>query len=178
MIPDKAKAKLDNARELVRLSELYLDSTVRLAMAADARAMSLTGMLVTASTALIAAGFTLLFYQQTLSRINFTLGLAAFGAALCLLGGVWQAISAAKPGQFSVGGNYLRSWDDDDLYGDLIGPVLDQAGIYQEKIDTNLLRLRNGASRLGRALSFVMATPPCAIVFGLCAYFVFPRLYG
>jgi len=171
---DRSKVNLVNAKELLRLSELYLDGTVRLSLAADSRAMSLTGMLATASTTLIAAGLALLFTKTDLSRVNFVLGIASLGASLVLIRGTWLAISSAKPKRFSIGGNYMASWNEGDFYGDLKHPIMDQIEIYQEKINTNLAKLESGSSYIHGALRSVFMAPIVALILGGAAYIGFP----
>ncbi len=47
---------LNTARELIRLSELYIDGTVKLSTALDQRAMQMAAMSATASSALLLFG--------------------------------------------------------------------------------------------------------------------------
>jgi hypothetical protein len=61
---DPAQVKPDNIREVIRLSELYLDGIIRFAIAADARGLSLSGMFAGATTALAAGGLTLLLTRD------------------------------------------------------------------------------------------------------------------
>lgn len=76
---DGGSITLDTAKEVVRLSELYLDGTLKLAIAADARAMQIAGLSSAAATALSIVGFDYIVHP---SRIDVSLGVSAFGAGL------------------------------------------------------------------------------------------------
>jgi hypothetical protein len=176
---DAARIKTETAKEIVRLSELYLDGTIRLALAGDARAISLSGMLAASSTALIAAGLALLFAREPVSVINIILGVASLAASSCFILSLWNAITAARPKPFNISGNHLEEWrTESDLYGELSIALIGQAEIYDEQIGENRRVLQLNAERIERALSFIKWAPVAALGSGFLAYVVVVVLHN
>jgi hypothetical protein len=167
---DPAAVHPDNIREVIRLSELYLDGTIRFAIAADARALSLAGMLAGATTALAAGGITLLL-TRGFSLVTAALALAAFSGSGILIVGLWNAINAVRPMNFNVAGNYLDRWNSPaDLGGSLAVAHLAQATIYQEQINENRRFLLQATGHVERAMRALKLTPFVAIAVGVAAY--------
>jgi hypothetical protein len=167
---DPAKIQPDNIREIIRLSELYLDGTIRFAIAADARALSLSGMFAGAATALAAGGLTLLS-APGLSLVRASLAAAALSASGSLFVGLWNAIRAVRPMDFNVAGNYLDRWNSsEDLSGPLPVAQLGQAKIYQEQINQNRQVLLQATSHIEAALQALKWTPLVALAVGSATY--------
>jgi hypothetical protein len=161
MTYDQSKLKIETAREIVRLSELYLDGTVRLALNADTRATTLAGMLATLVVGTVAAGVALLFTGADISPVRFISGVALLTAAVISVTALWYAVRAAKPRPFNVAGNSLKLYSSDaDLYGDLKITLMGQAEIYQEQIDENKLWLSQAANDLRISLSWISYVLP------------------
>lgn len=160
-----------NIREIIRLSELYLDGTIRFAIAADARALSLAGMFAGATTALAAGGLALLF-AQGLSLVTVSAAAAALTASAGLFIGLWNAVRAVRPMDFNVAGNYLDRWNSEaDLSGPLSVARLGQAQIYQEQINENRAALTQATNSIETALQALKWTPVAAVAVG-CAFYV------
>jgi hypothetical protein len=167
---DPEKIQPDNIQEVIRLSELYLDGTIRFAIAADARAQALAGMFAGATTALAAGGLALLF-AQGLTLVKGSLAAAALAASVSLFVGLWNAIRAVRPVDFNVAGNYLDRWNSE---ADLCGPIsiaqFGQAKVYQQQIDENRRVLLQSTNDIERALQVLKWTPLVALAVGSAAY--------
>jgi hypothetical protein len=167
---DPAQVKPDNIREVIRLSELYLDGIIRFAIAADARALSLSGMFAGATTALAAGGLTLLL-TRGLSLVTVSLAVAAFTASGGFFFGLLKALSAVQPAEFNVAGSYLEAWNSaDDLSGPLAVAQLAQAKIYQEQIEENQQSLLRSTSYIDTALGTLKWTPIITLATGAATY--------
>ena len=167
----------DNIREVIRLSELYLDGTIRFAIAADARALSLAGMLAGATTALAAGGITLLF-TQGFSLITAALAAAAFTGSAGWIVGLWYAVGAVSTIEFNVAGNFLAPIDSPDegwnSTNDLSDPLsvaqLGQARIYQEQIGENRQSLILATGKIDTAAQLLKWMPLVAIGVAVAVY--------
>jgi hypothetical protein len=167
---DPKKVAPENIREVVRLSELYLDGTIRLAIAADARALSLAGMFAGGTTALTAGGLALISSNE-LSLVKASLAGAALTAGAALFFGLWTAIRAVRPMDFNVAGNYLERWNsEDDLGGPLCLAQLGQARVYQQQIDENRRVLLQSTGCIESAFEVLKWTPVLALVVGCLIY--------
>lgn len=167
---DPNKVAPENIREIIRLSELYLDGTIRLAIAADARALSLAGMFAGGTTALSAAGLALIS-SKGLSFLTASLAGAALSAGVALSFGLWSAVRAVQPMDFNVAGNYLDRWSSEaDLSGPLSIAQLGQAEIYQEQINENRKVLLQSTGCIERAFQVLKWTPVLALVVGCSIY--------
>jgi hypothetical protein len=167
---DPNKVAPENIREIVRLSELYLDGTIRLAIAADARALSLAGMFAGGTTALSAGGLALIS-SKGLSPVTASLSGAALTASVALFVGLLNAVRAVQPMDFNVSGNYLDRWSSDaDLSGPLCIAQLGQARVYQQQIDENRRVLLQSTGSIERALQVLKWTPVLALVVGCAIY--------
>lgn len=167
--PPPAVPVLENVREVVRLSELYLDGTVKLVIAQDTKAVALAGLMTTVSTALMAAGLSQLL-AEPLPKRNIILGIAALGFALTLVGGLAYAILAARPRPVYVPGNYLNGWNTpEDLRGDLATALLGQARLYQSQIAENNAKLDEATAHMFTALKLLLVAPLVGLVLGAMA---------
>ncbi len=156
------------AREVVRLAELYLDGTLKLTIAADARAMQIAGLSSAAATALSIFGFNYVVHP---SRIDFSLGVSAFGAGLSFYAALFLALWAAQPSYFNVCCNIYTRWTHPELAEPLAEPLISQAKDYDRKIRENINILAENTKRIKRSLKLIASAPVCAIVAGALAYY-------
>ena len=168
---DPSRVKLATARELIRLSELYIDGLMRFSIAADARASSLSGILASAATALITAGLTLVFADLLPTPISKALASSAFASSLLFYLALCFCISAARPRAFHVAGNYLQHWStEEDLYNDLKTALVEQVKMYDEQIKENQHTLQKNADKINVALYFILATPFISLIVGVAVF--------
>jgi hypothetical protein len=161
------------AKEIVRLSELYIDASLRVSLAAETRAMQLSGFLSAASTALIVASIGFLFSNQ-IDRGRFSVGVALFIAALLFAIALIYSLSSAHQRGINVGGNYLSRWSSEqDLHGPLAKSLIDQARIYEEQIFETMTVLRSRDSEIRTAIKLMAFTPLLSFVSGVTAYLGF-----
>jgi hypothetical protein len=176
--PDPESLRCRNAREVLRLTELYLDGTVRYALASDARAATLCAAMATLMTAAAAVGAALLALPKgPLTPVVLFLATASVVTSLCFLMALWSASTAAQPAEFDIPGNRRESFTDGDLDGDHATLLLAQAGIYEVQIGLNAERLRQSARHLHNALAWARHAPLAALLAGVVAVAVrFPTL--
>jgi hypothetical protein len=167
-----------NAREVLRLTELYLEGTVRYALASDARAATLCAAMATLMTAAAAVGAALLALPKgPLTPAVLFLATASVVTSLCFLMALWSASTSARPAEFDIPGNRRASFTDGDLDGDHAALLLAQAGIYDEQIGLNAERLRQSARHLNNALAWAGYAPVAAVLCGVVAVAMrFPSL--
>lgn len=167
---DITRVNENNAREVLRLSEVYLDSTTKFAIASDARAVTLSTMMATLMTATAAVGAAVIALPSD-HRTKFTLFLwvALLSASACFLMAVIKATNAAQPQAFDVPGNYLSSFTQDDLAGCPTALLIEQAEIYERQINLNNDRLQVNADSLRAALAWVKFSPFVAVIAGAIA---------
>lgn len=152
---------LDNAKEAVRMSEAYIDATLRISIAADSRAMQLSGMTATASTALLVFGLTSLYNWTT---PNDVFAVASFTASGLFFVALLFALWAASPRAMGTAGTPVKNWSTEELTGDLVAPLISQAHIYSKQADENLVVLRRNALRIRATLLVLGATPGLSAV--------------
>lgn len=153
---DISSERLLAAREVVRMSELYLDGTVRASAAKDSRAMSLAAMSATGSTALLGIGLNYLL-KTNLSKLDLALGWGAIYAGLILLAALLLALRAASPRPLTLPGTKLSLWTEDELSGKNLSDVLiEQARNYESHIDHNVKTLAKNARRLQYAMIAIL----------------------
>ncbi|HEY4171847.1 MAG TPA: hypothetical protein VGM42_02380 [Rhodopila sp.] len=164
---DIAQVNRENAREVLRLSEVYLDSTTKFAIASDARAVTLSIMMATLMTATVAVSAAIIALPPE-HRTAFTqfLWVAALSASACFLMALMKAINAARPETFDVPGNYLSSFTDADLRGEPTALLIAQAEVYEYQIGLNNERLQANADSLRAALAWVKFSPFVAAIVG------------
>lgn len=158
---------VDMAREVVRLAELYLDGTLRLAIAADSRAMQLSGLTATAATALFGVGVTYASHNHAKDVVG---GIAAICAGAVFYVAAWCALRAASPRPFNVVGNLPSSWRPDELRSALPTVLLSQAEVYELEIQENLATLIANAKRTTLALRLVIFAPASALLIFAIAF--------
>jgi hypothetical protein len=170
---DLARARECNLREVLRLSESYLDGTAKFAVAADARAMNLALMMATLMTAAAAVGAAIIALPADHpSKFTFFVAVAALAASVCFAIALLMAASAARPQPFDVPGNGFDSFTPADLYGDPKALLLEQARIYQRQINNNMVRLKESAAAINAALKWLRWAPLVAVLVGLIAFAV------
>jgi hypothetical protein len=170
---DVGKVPLDTAKEIIRLSELYLDGTVKFSIAADARAVSLAGMTASLTTALLAAALTLGFGPGEITKPRLVFSIGALAMSCCFGVALFNAVKSAQPKEFDVLGNYLDAFRSPrDLYGEFKSVLLDQAEIYQEQINSNKQILAESSAHLNRALRWVAAAPLLGLIVAVVFYAV------
>jgi hypothetical protein len=161
---------LDTAKEVIRLSELYIDGTIRLSLASDTRAMQIASMSAAATTALLLFSFNNIVQTAALNK---TLGWASMAAGVLFFLALVYALRAAKPRHFHVNGTTLAQWDKSELFGDLSEALLGQSKVYLEQIQENRQTLAANAKRIRFSLFMLAAAPIASLVVGLIAYCVF-----
>lgn len=106
---DFSSADEATLKEIIREAESYLGAQLTAGIAANARAMSLTGFLATVT--LVLAGATTNVLLMATPRL--ALGAVCGGVSLGLLAATWLAIQAAQPTRFWYVGNSPRGWVSD-----------------------------------------------------------------
>lgn len=154
--PSTPKIPLDNAKEVVRMSEAYIDATLQISIAADSRAMQLSGMTAAASTGLLVFGLTSLYNWSIQNDIFATASFTASGLFFLAL---LFSLLAASPRAMGVSGTIIDNWSIDELTGDLTEPLISQAKVYSKQTNENLTVLRRNAKRIQVALVILGATP-------------------
>jgi hypothetical protein len=166
---DATRIDKDNAREVLRLSEVYLDSTTKFATASDARAVTLSTMMATLMTAATAIGAAVIAFPDHHSKFMVSISVASITAGFCFMMALIQASKAAQPVEFDVPGNYISSFTEGDLYGDPRALFIEQAHIYESQINLNKARLQASSNSLHTALAWVKFSPLLAVLAGVIA---------
>lgn len=143
--------KLD---EIVRQAESRIAAQLTLGVAADQRAMTLTGILSALAAAIVAFGATK----------GMTLPLWAMTG--CLLLSALFAVTAAQPVAWSVIGTSPADWIDDIAEGrdDLRSAKAAMASYYAEMIEANDQTLASNGNLLRFALLAAIAAPICGAI--------------
>lgn len=146
-------------RELVHQGEICLSDTVRLAIAADARANTLCGIFGAAGVALLAAAAAN-FSSQHGERAFMT---AAIVAALLFICASGLAAFAARPTNFFAGGDQPRRLMS---VTDPIAQLRYIATDFQMRIDANRVAMERSAARVNSALGVArLAIVSAAVAF-------------
>jgi hypothetical protein len=174
MSAQQRAVSLDTAKEIIRLSEQYIDGTMRLSLASDSRAMQFSGILSASSTALVIASIGFLTQGKSIERNQIVIVASLVAVAILFAVALTYSIRAAAPRNFNVNGNYWNEWSsDNDLYGPLSEALIGQARIYQEQINENKETLYERSRRINTALTLIGFAPLLALVAGVIAYFGF-----
>jgi hypothetical protein len=170
---DLTKVQECNLREVLRLTEAYLNGTAAFAVAADARATNLSTMTATLMTGTAAVGAAVIALpKENHTQFTFVVAVAALAASVCFAVALLKAVSAAKPQPFDVAGNYPDCFTAADLYGDPKALLLEQVRIYQKQINNNNARLHESAAAIEASLSLLRWAPIVAVLAGVIAYAV------
>lgn len=166
-IVDLQRLQNDNVHEIIREAESFLGAQLSCGLAADQRAMTLSGALATIATAVFGAGLAAI----SADKPNYVLGAAALACGIVFIAALFFAVWSARPVPFNYVGNTPSSWDNEpDLYGPLAPALYQQAQHYAEGIEANGKVLGLNASWLRRALWASLAAPIVGLVFGLSIY--------
>ncbi|MBY5706991.1 hypothetical protein HFO38_30555 [Rhizobium leguminosarum] len=165
--PLREEMTIDKLKEIIRMSEAYIDGTLKISIAADGRAMQLSAMTAAASTALLVFGLTSLFSWDPPS---ITLSFACFISAAFFFMAHLSALSAAKPRAVAVPGTTLGNWGKEEREGDLRLALWGQAEHYDELANENLAILAQNAKRIKRALALLAAAPVAGATGAVAAY--------
>jgi hypothetical protein len=144
-----AHSDADVLKELVHQGEVCLSDTVRLAIAADARATSLCGIFGTAGVALLA----LAAANSASARPAHAFIVAAIVAALLLLIASTVVAMAARPADFFAGGDEPRRLAS---VTDALSQLRYIASDFQMRIDANRATMKRSAARVNFALAIAL----------------------
>lgn len=165
-----AAPREENVREVLRLSELYLDNTTKFAIASDARAVTLSTMMATLMTGMAAIGAAIVTLPADhASKLVLFLSVTCIAASFCFMMALVLAAKAAQPQEFDVPGNYIGCFTDADLSGDPTSLLMEQARIYERQITLNNNRLQTSAQLLHTSLAWMKFSPLVAILTGIIA---------
>ncbi len=145
---------IELAREVLRQGELRLGAQLQIALAADARAMTLAGLFTAAAA--VARGFGAGALEGETPRLAFGAGAIAMGAAL--VAASMLCVAAAWPGPIWPAGNRPESWWSDGVEERPLADCLRrESANYDRSIVKNRAALRRNAWRLqwGAALGAV-----------------------
>ncbi|MDE4618396.1 hypothetical protein [Sinorhizobium meliloti] len=109
--PYPEEMTVEKLKEVIRMSEAYIEGTLKISIAADSRAMQLSAMTATATTALLIFGLTSLFSWDP---TNTTVSSACFASAAFFFMALLSALSAAKPRDVAVPGTILGNWGEEE----------------------------------------------------------------
>jgi hypothetical protein len=150
---------LETAREVVRLSELYLEGTLRLSLAADTRALQITNMLAGAATLLLGLGLVNVLDQTNLARI--ALGAASLCGGVLFLTALLFSARTIRPREFNIVGTLRSNWSDKDLKGDLAQVLIDLSTLYETQARENIATLSHNAKHVKIASPFLLPQSLC-----------------
>jgi len=161
--PDFSNVPQDAARELCRQGELCLQGTVQLAIAADQRATTLTGILGAGAIALVAATVSL----SVGAKPNVTLIFSAAATALSLYCGALFCAWAARSADFFVAGYeprllHISAPENSELWMQRYS-----AEDIQMRIDHN----RDTLEKSSRYLTWGRRIALCSVPIGLLTFF-------
>lgn len=151
------------ARQILVQGELFLQTQVTLAVAADQRASTAASILASAATA-IAAAF-IAFWDKTADKAALIGGLT--GAAMLMIA-AGMAAYAARPTDFQSPGNHPNKWFG-GRRADLPGMIGGEAESVQRRIDKNDLILVENQRWVRRAFQAALTAPFAAVLVWLIA---------
>ena len=149
---------METLREIIRNSESYLSAQLTSAIAADQRALAMSGYLSAAVVVLVggAAGLALA------SEPNYLLSAVTFCTAAILFLALNLAIKSARPSNFEFPGNIASSWSQDIAEGKPLSRSLaEQCEHYDGMALANNELMQKNAKSLGYATRTAF--------YGLCA---------
>jgi hypothetical protein len=160
------------AKEVLRLNELYVDGTLRLSLAADSRALSISSMLAAASTLLVGYSASTLLALTTFDGQKVALGVAALWCGGMFATALVFSVRSVRPRAFNIAGNLRSGWSDAELRGSLVDALLSQASVYDSQARLNIQTLSSNAMLLKRALFLTTIAVPSSTVVGLLILFL------
>ncbi len=144
------------AREILRQGEIFLNAQLTVALAADQRATSLVGILITAATGLF--GVAGVFFTASSPRPALAFGFVSAGAVM--LTAVLFFVLSLAPTRFKLVGNNPRAWWKPRLLSAPLVVAIGGEGInYQNRIQFNNQVLRRNARHLRTGLWIASASP-------------------
>jgi|SRR5579862_494873 len=147
---DFSSASKETLTEIIREAESYLAAQLSAGLAANARAMSLTGFLATATAVITGAAVNLLMTATP----HTALGVICIGVSIAFLLSTWLAILAASPTRFWYVGNSPARWLQDIKEGkSLENSLSEMASFYSSMIDDNTECMALSNSRLTLAMT-------------------------
>jgi hypothetical protein len=159
---------VETAKEVVRLSELYIDGTVRLSLAADTRALQISNMLAAASTLLLGFGLANVLDQSNPARL--ALAAASLSCGATFLAALLFSASTIRPREFNIGGTLRSQWSDAELRGNLAVALMSQADNYEGQALENIATLSQNAQHIRRALTIMVWAIPLSAAIGATTY--------
>ena len=151
------------ARQILAQGELFLQTQITLAIAADQRAATAASILASAATA-IAAAF-IAFWDKTADKAASIGGMVA-AAMLMIAAGM--AAYAARPTDFESPGNHPAQWFG-GRKANIVGMIGGEAESVQRRIAKNERILTANQRWLRRAFAAALAAPALALVAWLLA---------
>lgn len=145
------RAPIEVAQEIIRLSELRLQSMLTISIAADQRAATLAGIFTTGTVATLAA-----LAAAVSSGMSAAIISGGVTCAIFLFVGSLFCVFALWPTDFHVAGINPQSWlNGETLFGSLSETLLYHAENYQKRIDENMGVNKRCAKRqkIGAALA-------------------------
>ncbi len=163
---DWEKIDKEMAQTILRQGEIYLQSTVQIALSSDQRSATLAAVFSAASVALLGALSQIDVETATLIS---GLALAALwfaSAVLCIIG-LW-------PTKYHTPGNYPSFWLTEEVaYGSLVEAIIGECENYDVRIRFNVKRLTRAATLFKCAIASGVAAPIFAVlVWGVLKIYV------
>ena len=155
------------AKEVLRLNELYVDGTLRLSLAADSRALSISSMLAAASTLIVGYGASTLLALTAFDYQKVALGVGALWCGGMFATALIFSVRSVRPRGFNIAGNLRSGWSDAELRGSLVDALLSQAAVYEGQAQLNIETLSSNATLLRRALFLTTIAVPSATAVGV-----------
>jgi len=174
MDPNEQKGAItpEVAKEVLRLSELYVDGTLRLSLAADGRALQISNMLAAASTLLVGYGLSNILGATSKDVQKISMGLAALSCGGIFATALIFSVRSVRPRSFNIGGNLRSSWSEEELRGSLVDAQLSQALLYEQQALRNNVMLQKNAEFITNSLRLTSVAVPIAATIGLVTFAV------
>jgi hypothetical protein len=157
---DWSRADPDATKFILKQGELILDSQLRIALAADQRAMVTAGLLTGIAASMFAAAVA--YYARSGPGFPY-LSTYLLGLGIALLWPASSAIKCASPAKFGHAGsspNQLWKFRDEKNFTAIIGAETEN---YQERIDSDEFLDANG-SAFRRAIKRAIVAPFIALI--------------
>lgn len=156
-------------REVIRLSEKYLDAQLTIMGALAQRAGALAGVLGAGATAMLGAEL------LVLNALNVKLNLAAYGAALVspmvMFAGCAYCGRAAGTSTFQTSGNFPSAWSGNVSEADLNEAFVGELENYEKYIKDNHQIIADHARYLKLGLILGFASPIVLALIGAAFFY-------
>lgn len=148
--------------EVVREAELYLSAQLQTAIAADQRASTFVGVVVTAAVAAAGGAATVALGREPISVAG---GAGLASAALCLVIAAVLAALSLRPSRWDFPGNWPSEWKNDIEAGRPLDLCLfDMADHYDDMLSKNDVVMKKAAKLFSAAIFCAIAALPLAVV--------------